>query len=69
MSLKIRHEIDICIGCSACTSECPENWEMVELEDGYKAKPKKIKLEARDIERNKKAEEVCPVNCIHIEKE
>jgi len=69
MGMKIRHEVDICIGCSTCTTECPENWELIELEDGFKAVPKKIKLEEKDLENNKKAEEMCPVNCIHVEEE
>ena len=55
---------DVCIGCGACASTCPDNWEMIE-DDEIKAKPKNTKL--KELGCNKEAEEVCPVDAIKIE--
>jgi ferredoxin len=51
-----------CIGCGACVSLCESNWEMVDM----KAKPKKTTISEAELEGNKQAEEICPVNCIKI---
>ena len=61
---KITLKKDECIGCGACASTCPDNWEM-EQGDDVKAKPKKTELE--EIGCNKEAAEVCPVDVIKIE--
>ena len=61
MVYEIKHERDKCIGCGACVAVCPDNWEM--KEDG-KASPKKTILE--EVGCNKKAEENCPVQIIHV---
>ncbi|HIE41476.1 MAG TPA: ferredoxin [Candidatus Aenigmarchaeota archaeon] len=58
---KIIQDREKCIGCGSCVAVC-NNWEMGE--DG-KAHPKKIEVE--EIDCNKEAEEICPVQCIKIE--
>lgn len=60
---KIIHHRERCIGCGACASVCPENWEMAE--DG-KSKPKKIEFE--EISCNQQAADACPVQIIEITK-
>ncbi len=59
---KIKHDLDACIGCGACASVCPDNWEM---KDG-KSHPKKTEL--NDIGCNQEAADVCPVGAIKIVK-
>ena len=54
-----------CIGCGACVAACPENWEM--QTDGKTLQKKKI-IDETELELNKEAEEVCPVNVIHLSK-
>ncbi|MCX6821524.1 MAG: ferredoxin [Candidatus Aenigmarchaeota archaeon] len=60
--IKIIHDVEACIGCGACASVCPDNWEM----KGAKSKPKKT--EVADIGCNQEAADVCPVQCIKIKK-
>ncbi len=61
MAVKIEQEQEACIGCGACVSICPDNWEMTE---DNKAKPKQTELE--DAGCNKEAAEACPVQCIKV---
>ena len=63
MAFKIKFEKEKCIGCGSCAATCPDNWEIVE----GKAHPKKTTL--KEVGCNKEAEEICPVNCIYVEKE
>lgn len=58
---KIIHMRKLCIGCGACATICPENWEMA---DDGKSKPKKTDLD--DISCNKEAADACPVSCIKM---
>ena len=60
--IKIIFDKEACIGCGACTSVCPENWDM---KDG-KAKPKKTEL--KEIGCNQEAADICPVQCIKVVK-
>lgn len=60
---KIVHDRENCIGCGACASVCPENWEMA---DDGKSRPKKTILDK--IGCNQKAADGCPVGVIKIEK-
>jgi len=59
---KIEQNRDVCIGCGACVSVCPDNWVM----KGDKSHPKKTEL--NEIGCNKEAVDVCPVQCIKIKK-
>jgi ferredoxin len=56
----IKHDEKICIGCGACVSVCKENWKF------SGTKPKPIKTEVKEIGCNKKAADICPVQCIKI---
>ena len=60
---KIEQDRDNCIGCGACVSACPDNWE---LKDDGKAAPKKTELD--DLGCNQKAADVCPVQIIKVTK-
>jgi len=61
--IKISIDREKCIGCGSCIAICPDNWEM----DGDgKSKPKKTELD--DEGCNEKAAQVCPVQCIKVEK-
>ena len=62
---KIIFSKETCIGCGACTSTCPDNWEMDD--SGEKAKPKKLQITESELACNKEAEDVCPVSAIKIE--
>ncbi|MDD3178604.1 MAG: ferredoxin [Candidatus ainarchaeum sp.] len=59
--IKIKQDRNACIGCGACVSVCPENWEF----KGNKPIPKKT--EVKEIGCNRQAADVCPVRCIEIE--
>ncbi|MEM5793620.1 MAG: ferredoxin [Candidatus Aenigmatarchaeota archaeon] len=61
MVVKIKHDRESCIGCGACASICPENWEMAK--DG-KSKPKKTTL--KEVGCNQEAADACPVGCITV---
>ncbi len=63
MAFKIEQKRGECIGCGACVSVCPDNWEM---EDDGKSKPKKATVEK--INCNQEAADVCPVQCIKVVK-
>ena len=63
---KITQKHEECIGCGACVSACPDNWE---FGDDGKAKPKKLIISNGEFNCNKRAEEVCPVEIIKIKDE
>jgi ferredoxin len=58
----IEFDVDACIGCGACVGVCPENWEL----KGDKSRPLKTKIDEKELECNRKAEEICPVRCIKV---
>jgi len=64
--VKIKQNIDECIGCGACVSVCPANWHMVDIKGMQKAKPKKTEL--KEIGCNQEAADICPVKCIKMVK-
>ena len=66
MSFKIEVNKETCIGCGACTSIC-DNFEVVEENGKYIAKPKKSKVD--ELGTNKDADEICPVKAILISEE
>ena len=55
-----------CIGCSACVSVCEDNWKLVEKDGHFLAEPKQNIIDENDLECNKEAMEICPVNVIEI---
>ena len=59
---KIVFNRNTCIGCGACASVCPDNWEL----KSDKSHPKKTEL--NDIGCNQEAVDVCPVQAIKIKK-
>lgn len=66
---KIKVDNEKCIGCGACASECPDNWELKETNEGYKGHPKVAVLDnEEDYEKNKAAQSICPVDAISITK-
>ena len=71
---KVRQDRDICIGCGACASLCPDYWKI--SEDGKSSlKGATVnldgnpELELDDIGCNQEAADACPVQCILISKE
>ena len=74
---KIEHNKPECISCAACVAVAEKFWEM-ETEDENKSHLKNSKpletnqkwetleIGEEDLEINKEAAEVCPVNIIHI---
>lgn len=65
---RIIFDKNTCIGSGACTSVCPENWELVEKNGEFKAKPKKIEISEDEYPSNAEAAAICPVDAIRIEK-
>lgn len=61
MVYKIKVE-DSCIGCGACVSAC-DNFEMKDGKSIVK------KAEVKEIGCNQEAADICPVQCIKIEKD
>tara|TARA_Y100000310_G_C20082555_1_gene534519 strand:+ start:187 stop:420 length:234 start_codon:yes stop_codon:yes gene_type:complete len=69
----ILHEKENCIGCAACFSLDPENWEMEEdgkshLKDSNLKDNNEVK-ETTITNLHKETAECCPVNVIHIYKD
>lgn len=63
----IEQDADACIGCGACESVCPENWEMYETDEGeHKARPKKKEIAEDELVTNKDAADSCPMNAIRV---
>lgn len=60
--VKIIFNLDDCVGCGACVSVCPENWD---LDDSGKAKPKETQVD--EVGCNSDAADMCPTNAIIIE--
>jgi len=61
---KIVYEREKCIGCGSCENVCPKYWKV--SQDG-----KAEFLGSQEMEEigcNKEAVDVCPVQCIKIEK-
>jgi len=72
--MKIIHEKDKCIGCGSCAMVCSKYWKMDEhgkahLIDSKLNKKTQIEtLEIKKLGCNKEAADVCPVQCIRMEK-
>lgn len=68
---KIIHEIEDCIGCGACTSACPDFWEMKGDKSNLKGSKKvgdNFEMKVDDLKCNQDAADTCPVSCIKIKK-
>ena len=69
MSYKIKFDKKKCQGSGLCASISPENWEMVQNNNGdMKAKPKKLVISEDEYDSNVQAEDMCPLSAILIEK-
>lgn len=74
--MKIIHQKGKCIDCGACAAVCPQFWKIGEDEKASvigsnfgTEKGEKIEvLEIKEVACNREAINVCPVNCIRIEK-
>lgn len=71
--VKIILDRDVCIGCGSCQAVCQKYWEMaddakINLLGFTKKEGEKYELELDEAGCNQEAVEVCPVQCIHIEK-
>ena len=68
----ILHEKENCIGCAACTSLDPENWELNEqgkshLKGSIIKENNEIKnIDVKDLEKHTDVAYCCPVNIIHV---
>ncbi len=77
VEIRIIHDKPTCIGCAACTAVAPDFWEMVGDKShvtGSHPLPEnkeweEMTIEEKDYSKNREAADVCPVNCIHIEKD
>ena len=72
--MKIIQKYDECIGCGTCEAVCPKFWALVDEDMKYELKgatknPETgfLELEVEDVECNKEASDVCPVQIIEIE--
>ena len=68
---KIKIEREKCIGCGSCATVCPKYFELIE--DGKShiigAEKKEVEeLKVEKIECAEQAADICPVQCIHVEK-
>lgn len=77
MPIKILHERWKCIGCGSCVAVDEERWTMADdnfadLKESKHTKVAEGVKEERVVEqlgKSKEAEEICPVNCIHVTEE
>jgi len=70
---KIEHEVQNCIGCSACALTAPDYWEMgPDGKSHMKGSKKRAdgieenEIDEKDREINELAARNCPVNVIHL---
>ncbi len=58
---KIEFDREACIGCMACTT-VSSNW----VEDNGKVKPLKKQVSGKEVQENKEAAAMCPVQAIKV---
>jgi len=72
--MRIIHKRKKCIGCGSCVAVCPAFWEIGEdgkahlLGSQFSPEKDEESLEVEKIGCNQEAADVCPVQCICIEK-
>ena len=71
--VKIILERNVCIGCGSCQAVCPKYWEMaddskVNLMGSKSVGDEKHELELAEAGCNQDAQDICAVQCIHVEK-
>lgn len=71
--MKIIHEREKCIGCGSCAAVCSKFWEITEDGKsrllGSQSNSKNIyELDVQEPGCNQEAADICPVQCIRIEK-
>jgi len=72
--MKVIHEREKCIGCGSCAAVCPKFWEMAEdgkarlLNSEFRPEKNGDVLEVEKVGCCQEAAQVCPVQCIYIEK-
>ncbi len=63
MKYTIKYDRLKCIGAANCVQIAPETWE---LDSDGLAKPKKVELTEKELEKNVKAAKACPTHAIQI---
>jgi len=58
---KIEFDREACIGCKACTT-VSRNW----VEDNGKVKPVRKQVSGKEVQENREAAEICPVQAIKV---
>ncbi len=61
---KIILEREKCIGCGSCESVCPKYWKLSQEGKAEFSGPQELK----EVECNQEAADICPVQCIKIQK-
>ncbi|MDP3882848.1 MAG: ferredoxin [Candidatus Staskawiczbacteria bacterium] len=68
---KIKVEREKCIGCGSCVALCPKYFELIEDGKSHLKNAEKKDIEELEVEKVECAEtaaEICPTQCIYIEK-
>ena len=69
--MKIKHEVEKCIGCGSCSAICPKYFEMADTGKAHIIGSNIQDVEELEVQKAEcavQAAEACPVQCIHIEK-
>ena len=73
--MKIIHEVEKCVSCGSCVAVCPERWEMAKTGKAHllnsKKNPQTGNEELEGVQKIgciQEAVDICPVQCIRIEK-
>ena len=71
--MRVIQEHEKCIGCGSCVAICPKYWgigddEKAKLVGARTLANGNYQLEVEEIACNQEACDVCPVQCIRIEK-
>ena len=69
---KIILEVQKCIGCGSCEAVCSKFWKLGDDGKAHLLEAKlngdNFELEVKNIECSSEAIEICPVQCIKVEK-